>query len=114
MDYQYLTYETLDDGAIARIMLNRPEARNAQNRGMLVELNEAFLVAEADKEAVNQTMDAQGFNTALSACFTLHQLNHSHWASITNGEWWIATEEHGVPHWKNAPKVQPVAKTSPG
>ena len=50
MDYQYLTYETLDDGTIARIMLNRPEARNAQNRGMLVELNEAFLVAEADDD----------------------------------------------------------------
>src|SRR5258708_20925297 len=29
-------------------MLNGPEARNAQNRGMLVELNEAFLEAEAD------------------------------------------------------------------
>ena len=50
MDYQYLTYETLDDGTIARIMLNRPEARNAQNRGMLVELHEAFLVAEADDD----------------------------------------------------------------
>src|SRR5438046_1579843 len=46
--YKFLTYETLDDGVIARIMLNRPEARNAQNRGMLIELNEAFLVAEAD------------------------------------------------------------------
>ena len=31
-------------------MLNRPEARNAQNRGMLVELNDAFLRAEADDE----------------------------------------------------------------
>ena len=47
-EYQFITYEELDDGAIARIMLNRPEARNAQNRGMLVELNEAFLAAEAD------------------------------------------------------------------
>jgi enoyl-CoA hydratase len=47
-EYQFITYEELDDGRIARIMLNRPEARNAQNRGMLVELNEAFLAAEAD------------------------------------------------------------------
>ncbi len=31
-------------------MLNRPEARNAQNRGLLVELNDAFLRAEADDE----------------------------------------------------------------
>jgi enoyl-CoA hydratase len=47
-DNEFVQYETLDDGLIARIMLNRPEARNAQNRGMLVELNDAFLRAEAD------------------------------------------------------------------
>jgi enoyl-CoA hydratase len=49
-DYSYITYETQDDGQVARIMLNRPEARNAQNRGMLVELNDAFLQAEADDQ----------------------------------------------------------------
>jgi len=47
-DYKYVLYETVDDGTIARIMLNRPDARNAQNRGLLVELNDAFLQAEAD------------------------------------------------------------------
>jgi len=31
-------------------MLDRPEARNAQNRGMLVELHDAFLEAEADDD----------------------------------------------------------------
>jgi enoyl-CoA hydratase len=45
---RYVSYETLDGGTIARIMLNRPEARNAQNRGMLVELHDAFLKAEHD------------------------------------------------------------------
>src|SRR3984893_14622199 len=45
---RFVTYEELDGGSIVRIMLNRPEARNAQNRGMLVELNDAFLDAEAD------------------------------------------------------------------
>ncbi|SHN43076.1 enoyl-CoA hydratase [Cryptosporangium aurantiacum] len=49
-DYEYLTVETLDDGAIVRILLNRPDQRNAQNRGLLVELNEAFLAAEADDD----------------------------------------------------------------
>src|SRR3984893_11091586 len=49
-DYKYVTYETLDDGTIARIMLNRPDTRNAQNRGLLVELNDAFLAAEADDQ----------------------------------------------------------------
>src|SRR4029450_9220432 len=48
--YKFLQSETLDEGRIARIMLNRPEARNAQNRGMLVELNDAFMQAEADDE----------------------------------------------------------------
>jgi len=47
-DYQFVTYETLDDGTVARIMLNRPEARNAQNRGLLVDLGNALLEAEAD------------------------------------------------------------------
>jgi enoyl-CoA hydratase len=46
--YRYIRYETLDDGAIARITLNRPGSRNAQNRGLLVELGEAFATAEAD------------------------------------------------------------------
>ena len=48
--YQYLTYELLDEGTIARIMLNRPAARNAQNRGLLVELGDAMLAAEADDQ----------------------------------------------------------------
>jgi enoyl-CoA hydratase len=47
-DYRYIRYELLDDGLIARITLDRPRTRNAQNRGLLVELNEAFLRAEAD------------------------------------------------------------------
>ena len=47
-EYKFVTYETIDDGTIARIMLDRVDARNAQNRGMLVELDDAFLRAEAD------------------------------------------------------------------
>ena len=34
------------------------------------------------KESVNQSVDNMGFSNALQACFTLHQLNHSHWAEI--------------------------------
>src|SRR3974390_1664765 len=48
-DYKFLLYETPEPG-IVRILLNRPDARNAQNRGLLVELNDAFLHAEADDE----------------------------------------------------------------
>jgi enoyl-CoA hydratase len=49
-DYRFITYELLDDGRIARITLNRPRYRNAQNRTLLVELNDAFLAAERDDD----------------------------------------------------------------
>jgi hypothetical protein len=49
-EYTYVTYENLDGGRIARIMLNRPDSRNAQHRGLLVDLHDAFLRAEADDE----------------------------------------------------------------
>ncbi|MGX9787821.1 enoyl-CoA hydratase [Mycobacterium sp. MMS18-G62] len=293
-DYQFITYETLDHGLIARIMLNRPDVRNAQNRGLLVELNEAFLRAEADdqvrvvilgalgpmfssghdlgskafvsestpgpqqhptfringgtrqgaeqtmlqewhyffentrrwrnlrkitvaqvhgdvyaaalmlmwacdlivaadntrfadvvgtrlgmcgveyfahpwefgprktkellltgdslsvdeayqlgmvskvfpeaeladstlqfarriaerptmaallaKEAVNQTMDNMGFYNALNACFTLHELNHSHWAQIHDDKYMAGRAEDGVPDWRTAPPIVPALK----
>ena len=293
-DYRFITYEVLDDGRIARIMLNRPDARNAQNRGLLVELNEAFLRAEADdevrvvilgglgpmfssghdlgsavsraeytpgpdqhpsylvnggtrkgaeslmlqewhhffantrrwrdlrkitvaqvhgdvyaaalmlmwacdlivaaegtrfadvvgtrlgmcgveyfahpwefgprktkelmltgdaltvdeayqlgmvskvfpeseltdktlefarriaqtptmaallaKEAVNQTVDNMGFHNALNACFTLHQLNHSHWAQVHENRWPVGLEEDGLPNWRTAAPIVPAVK----
>jgi len=295
-DYKFITYEALDDGEIARIMLDRPDARNAQNRGMLVELNDAFLRAESDdnvrvvilggngkmfssghdmgskvmreeyyenkhptrringatregserlmlqewhyffqntlrwrnlrkitiaqvhgdvysaglmlmwacdlivaaedtafadvvgtrlgmqaveyfahpwefgprktkellltgdamtvdeahrlgmvskvfpsdelsdrtldfarriarmptmtalliKECVNQTQDNQGFTNALNACFTMHQLNHSHWATLTNAEKWFATPELGAIDWRTAPPPQVARKDAAG
>ena len=293
-DYEFVQYETLDEGRIARILLNRPEARNAQNRGMLVELNEAFLQAEADddvrvvilggngpmfssghdmgskvsleeyapgpnqhptrginggtrkgaenlmlqewhyffentrrwrnlrkitigqahgdvyaaalmllwacdlivaaedtrftdvvgarlgmcgveyfahpwefgprkakellltgdsldaheahglgmvskvfpaadlaeqtlafarriaalptmtalmiKESVNQTLDNQGFYNSLNACFTIHELNHSHWAQVNEDSYPVAKEDSGIPHWKDAPPIVPAVK----
>lgn len=48
MTYRYILTESFDEGAIVRITLNRPQARNAQNRSMLVELNDAFMAAERD------------------------------------------------------------------
>ena len=59
-DYEYVRYESEDDGRIVRIILNRPEARNAQNRGMLVELNDAFLAAEADDEVRVVILSGEG------------------------------------------------------
>ena len=50
MDRKYITVESLDDGRIVRITLNRPDTRNAQNRGLLVELDKAFSEAEEDDQ----------------------------------------------------------------
>jgi enoyl-CoA hydratase len=47
-DYSWLLYESLDEGRIAVISLNRPRQRNAQHRGLLVELDLAFQAAERD------------------------------------------------------------------
>ena len=64
-DYRWLLYETVDDGAIAVVTLNRPEHRNPQNRGLLVELDTALLAAEAD-DAVRVVV-LRGAGTSFSA-----------------------------------------------
>jgi enoyl-CoA hydratase len=46
--FDTLRYELLDDGSIARVTMSRPEVRNAQNRLMTYELDEAFRTAAAD------------------------------------------------------------------
>jgi enoyl-CoA hydratase len=65
------------------------------------------------KESVNQTVDNMGFYNALNACFTLHQLNHSHWAEIHPSKWPVAEPPDGVPDWRAAPPVLPAIKDQP-
>jgi enoyl-CoA hydratase len=62
------------------------------------------------KESVNQTQDNQGFYNSLNACFTLHQLNHSHWSQVHGGGFPVANESDGVPSWREAPPVVPAVK----
>jgi enoyl-CoA hydratase len=57
------------------------------------------------KESVNQTLDNQGFYNSLQACFTVHQLNHSHWAQVHDDRWPAARPEDGVPAWRDQPPV---------
>jgi enoyl-CoA hydratase len=64
------------------------------------------------KEAVNQSVDNMGFQNALAACFTLHQLNHSHWAWVHDGGWPVAQEPDGIPNWKEAPPTVLAEKTT--
>ena len=66
------------------------------------------------KESVNQSQDVSGFTNALNACFSMHQLNHSHWATLTNGEMWVATPEHGAVDWRTAPPTQVARKHTVG
>ena len=46
-EFEQITYENVEEG-IARITLDRPEARNAQNTHMLYEINDALDVAAND------------------------------------------------------------------
>lgn len=54
-----ILYETID-GTIARITLNRPEARNAQDTHMLYALNDAFDKAAQDDAVKVVILDAKG------------------------------------------------------
>jgi enoyl-CoA hydratase len=62
------------------------------------------------KEAVNQSVDNMGFYNALNACFTLHELNHSHWAWVNEDHYPIAKEDSGIPNWRDAPPIVPSVK----
>ena len=62
------------------------------------------------KEAVNQSVDNMGFYNSLNACFTLHELNHSHWAWVHENNYPIALAEDGIPNWKDAPPIVTAAK----
>lgn len=62
------------------------------------------------KESVNQTVDNMGFYNSLQACFTLHELNHAHWAGIHENKFPIGMPEDGVASWRDAPPVVPAVK----
>ena len=90
-EYRHVTYETLDDGTIARIMLDRPEMRNAQHRSMLVELNEAFLRAEADDTVRvvifggTGPMFSSGHDTGSKEMWEELRGENPHPSAVTNG-----------------------------
>jgi enoyl-CoA hydratase len=65
------------------------------------------------KEAVNQTVDNMGFYNSLQACFSLHQMNHSHWAEVNDDGYSIARPEHGVPAWNEAPPITRLDRAIP-
>ena len=64
------------------------------------------------KESVNQTVDNMGFYNALQSCFTMHELNHAHWANLHENKYPVALPEDGIPDWRSAPPVVPAQKDS--
>ena len=62
------------------------------------------------KESVNQSVDNMGFYNALNACFTIHELNHAHWAVVHESRWPVAQPEDGIASWREAPPVLPAQK----
>jgi enoyl-CoA hydratase len=66
------------------------------------------------KESVNQTLDTMGFHNALNACFTLHELNHSHWAEAHRGSEPYALPSDGVADWRSAPPIELARKDRVG
>ncbi len=58
--FEFVKYDVIDEGRIAVITLDRPKQRNAQNRGMLVELGSAFELAEADDTVRVVILRAEG------------------------------------------------------
>lgn len=68
------------------------------------------------KESVNQTMDNMGFSNALHACFSLHQVNHAHWAELhrDDSQHAIAYPEDGVEDWRAARPPGPASRGQRG
>ena len=62
------------------------------------------------KESVNQTVDNMGFHNALNACFTIHQLNHSHWARGPRERLPGGAEEDGHPELEGRAADRPVGQ----
>lgn len=65
------------------------------------------------KEAVNQTVDNMGFYNSLNACFTLHELNHAHWAQVNDDGYVVGTPASGLPDWRKAPPIMPSTVDQP-
>jgi enoyl-CoA hydratase len=104
-EYKFVKYESQDDGEIVRIILNRPEARNAQNRGMLVELNEAFLAAEADDKvrvvilSGEGLMFSSGHDMGPKIALAEMQGENRHPTSTMNGGTRLASEARMLQEW---------------
>ena len=116
-----LTGDSIDAGEAHRLGMVRKVFPNDELADKTLEFaqriaNTLTVAALLIKEAVNQTVDNMGFTNVLNASFSLHELNHSHWASISNGErvCGVAEFDEGIQDWRNAPPVQVAQKDTVG
>ena len=58
-DYQTVIYE-VEDGGVARVRMNRPDVRNAQNQRMTYELNDALTTAAYDNDVKVIILSGEG------------------------------------------------------
>jgi enoyl-CoA hydratase len=84
-DFKFLEIEDLDGRKVRRITLNRPRYKNAQNRGLIVELDEAFREAEADDEI--RVVILRGAGTMFSS-------GHDIGSPDFNAEWHPGEKQH--------------------
>ena len=105
MPYQFLEVDSLDEGRIARILLNRPQTRNAQNRGLLIELDEAMLQAEADDDVRVVilggvgTMFSSGHDISLSSRDELGDGPDRHPSTLEKGGTRLGGERRMLQEW---------------
>ena len=93
---------------------NASTRRIHRNDAQAILLRQSLIPLTLDHLQMNQSQDNMGFTNALQACFTLHQLNHSHWATLSDGKRWVAVPEDGVHDWRNAPPVELAEKKAVG
>ena len=73
-EFENLLYETLDDGRICKVTLNRPEKLNALSNPLLMELGEALHDAEGDPEV--RVVILAGAGRAFCAGYDLTTARH--------------------------------------
>jgi enoyl-CoA hydratase len=96
-------------GMVSKVF--RPDELEGQTLAFARRIAETTTVAALlIKESVNQSVDNMGFYNALNACFSLHQVNHAHWAEINEDHYPVGTPRFGVVPWNEAPPVQPAVR----
>jgi len=114
MTFETIRYEPPADG-VARIILARPEVRNAQNKQMLYEINDAFDTAARDDRVKVVILSADGPHFSSGHDLTDIDPHNDHrpvgcWGGfdLPGAEGWMAMEEElylGLCwRWRNFPK----------